>query len=234
MAARCSSTRSASSTSPCKRSCCACWRAGACAGWVRCARSRSTCASSPPPTDPCASSPRTGQVPRRSVLPPVDHRRRGAAAARPGGRHRASGRAFPPAACPHLCPTGASLTHRARLRLACASWPGNVRELRNTLEQVVVFHQGGEIDGHAFPFIVPDRPAAAQAGFALPPGGIDLEQLERSLTLQALERTGWNMTPAGRLLGLSRDAVRYRVEKFQLRADPGDVAREQARMYLLG
>ena len=102
-----------------------------------------------------------------------------------------------------------------------------MRELRNTLEQVVVFHQGGEIDGHAFPFMAPEQPAAAAvaAEFILPPEGIDLERIERSLTLQALERTGWNMTSAGRLLGLSRDAVRYRVEKFQLRADPGDVAR---------
>ena len=56
----------------------------------------------------------------------------------------------------------AALTHRARLRLRAHSWPGNVRELRNTLEQVVVFHQGGEIDGHAFPFMAPERPAAAQ------------------------------------------------------------------------
>ena len=50
----------------------------------------------------------------------------------------------------------------------------------------------------------------------LPAGGIDLEQLERSLVVQALERTGWNQTRAAALLGLNRDQIRYRIEKFQL------------------
>jgi len=117
-----------------------------------------------------------------------------------------------------------SLSPGARKRLCAHAWPGNVRELRNVLEQVVVFHEGGEIDGPAFPFVPLDQPTAAEAGFALPLAGVDLEQLERNLSLQALERTGWNMTHAGRLLGLSRDAMRYRVEKFQLRVDPEDSA----------
>ena len=50
----------------------------------------------------------------------------------------------------------------------------------------------------------------------LPAAGIDLDQLERSLVLQALERTGWNQTRTGALLGLNRDQVRYRIEKFNL------------------
>jgi transcriptional regulator with GAF, ATPase, and Fis domain len=50
----------------------------------------------------------------------------------------------------------------------------------------------------------------------LPAAGLDLEQLERSLVVQALERTGWNQTKAAALLGLNRDQIRYRVEKFQL------------------
>ena len=50
----------------------------------------------------------------------------------------------------------------------------------------------------------------------LPADGIDLEQLERSLVVQALERTGWNQTRAAALLGLNRDQIRYRIEKFQL------------------
>jgi transcriptional regulator with GAF, ATPase, and Fis domain len=50
----------------------------------------------------------------------------------------------------------------------------------------------------------------------LPAAGIDLEQLERSLVVQALERTGWNQTRAATLLGLNRDQIRYRIEKFQL------------------
>jgi len=50
----------------------------------------------------------------------------------------------------------------------------------------------------------------------LPASGIDLEQLERSLVVQALERAGWNQTRASALLGLNRDQIRYRIEKFHL------------------
>ena len=53
-------------------------------------------------------------------------------------------------------------------------------------------------------------------GVDLPAGGIDVEKLERSLVVQALERTNWNQTKAATLLGLNRDQIRYRIEKFQL------------------
>ena len=53
-------------------------------------------------------------------------------------------------------------------------------------------------------------------GVQLPPHGVELEQLERSLVEQALERNGWNQTRAAALLGLNRDQIRYRIEKFKL------------------
>jgi two-component system response regulator AtoC len=53
-------------------------------------------------------------------------------------------------------------------------------------------------------------------GVKLPPEGIELEQLERSLVMQALERSGWNQTRAATLLGLNRDQIRYRIEEFKL------------------
>jgi transcriptional regulator with GAF, ATPase, and Fis domain len=53
-------------------------------------------------------------------------------------------------------------------------------------------------------------------GIELPPNGIDLEQLERSLVVQALERSAWNQTRAAALLGVNRDQIRYRIEKFNL------------------
>ena len=43
-----------------------------------------------------------------------------------------------------------------------------------------------------------------------------IQQLERSLVVQALDRTGWNQTKAATLLGVNRDQIRYRIEKFQL------------------
>ena len=48
------------------------------------------------------------------------------------------------------------------------------------------------------------------------PEGLNLEEVERDLLLQALDRTDWNQTHAGRLLGINRDQVRYRIEKFGL------------------
>ena len=65
-----------------------------------------------------------------------------------------------------------------------------------------------------FPAVAARRQAAH--GIALPAEGVDLEQLERSLVVQALERSGHNQTRAAALLGLNRDQIRYRIEKFGL------------------
>jgi DNA-binding NtrC family response regulator len=62
-------------------------------------------------------------------------------------------------------------------------------------------------------------PAAAahgDAAFRLPAEGVNLEALEQSLVVQALERCGGNQTRAAALLGMNRDQIRYRVEKFGL------------------
>jgi DNA-binding protein Fis len=50
----------------------------------------------------------------------------------------------------------------------------------------------------------------------LPPEGVRLEDVERQLLTQALERAGGNQTQAAQLLGINRDQVRYRIEKFGL------------------
>jgi transcriptional regulator with GAF, ATPase, and Fis domain len=59
-------------------------------------------------------------------------------------------------------------------------------------------------------------PTRLTEGVALPANGIELDQLERSLVVQALERSGWNQTRAAGLLGLNRDQIQYRIEKFKL------------------
>jgi transcriptional regulator with GAF, ATPase, and Fis domain len=58
--------------------------------------------------------------------------------------------------------------------------------------------------------------SAVTATFRLPPEGVNLEEVERQLVVQALERTSGNQTHAGHLLGINRDQVRYRIEKFGL------------------
>ena len=94
-------------------------------------------------------------------------------------------------------------------------WPGNIRELRNAIERGMLLSDGPMLEASDFSA---GGAVAVRLGetVELPAGGIDLEQLERSLVVQALERTGWNQTKAATLLGLNRDQIRYRVEKFQL------------------
>jgi transcriptional regulator with GAF, ATPase, and Fis domain len=58
--------------------------------------------------------------------------------------------------------------------------------------------------------------SSSQSQFRLPPGGLKLEEVERQLVVQALERARGNQTRAGQLLGINRDQVRYRIEKFGL------------------
>jgi DNA-binding NtrC family response regulator len=91
-------------------------------------------------------------------------------------------------------------------------WPGNVRELRNAVERAVLLAHDSLLRPADFAALsrVPAH------GFRLPPEGTSLEDVERRLLLQALERAGGNQTHAGQLLGLNRDQVRYRVEKFGL------------------
>ena len=94
-------------------------------------------------------------------------------------------------------------------------WPGNVRELRNAVERAMLLADGDTLTAADFAL---GAGGTVRLGdqVDLPAGGLDLEQLERSLVVQALERTGWNQTRAAALLGLNRDQIRYRIEKFHL------------------
>jgi DNA-binding NtrC family response regulator len=108
-----------------------------------------------------------------------------------------------------------SITPDATARLQTYGWPGNVRELRNAVERAMLFGEGKMLSLDDFP-ITSGASSRLNEAVALPAEGIDLEQLERSLVVQALERSGWNQTRAAALLGLNRDQIRYRIEKFKL------------------
>jgi DNA-binding NtrC family response regulator len=94
-------------------------------------------------------------------------------------------------------------------------WRGNVRELRNALERAMLLAEGNELNESHFPMLAAPE-MELSTGIGLPAEGINLEGLERSLVVQALERSGWNQTKAATLLGLNRDQIRYRIEKFEL------------------
>ena len=93
-------------------------------------------------------------------------------------------------------------------------WPGNVRELRNVIERAMLLSEGDRLEPADFAAL--RLSTVAGDGFELPATGLDLEQLERSFVVQALKRSGGNQTKAAALLGLNRDQIRYRIEKFGL------------------
>jgi two-component system response regulator AtoC len=125
----------------------------------------------------------------------------------------------------HFCEVVARLYGRevrlspaARRRLVEYPWPGNVRELRNVIERAVLLERRDEVSGETLERLLDPGSASSRERdpFALPIGGIDLAQLERSLIAQALQSTGGNQTRAAKLLGLTRDTLRYRLEKFEI------------------
>jgi transcriptional regulator with PAS, ATPase and Fis domain len=92
-------------------------------------------------------------------------------------------------------------------------WPGNIRELRNAIERAMLLMDRGWLEPDDFAAL---KPATAKVQFRLPQSGVVLEEIERQLLEQALARARGNQTHAGQLLGINRDQVRYRVEKYGL------------------
>jgi DNA-binding NtrC family response regulator len=114
------------------------------------------------------------------------------------------------------------LSDAAKQLIRSYRWPGNVRELRNTLENVVLFAEGDEIDAPAFGLPQATTAASLQvrgdSGFQIeiPDEGLRFEELERALIVSALSKAEGSQSGAARLLGMSRDTLRYRMEKFQI------------------
>jgi DNA-binding NtrC family response regulator len=107
--------------------------------------------------------------------------------------------------------------------LEAHSWPGNVRELRNAVERAMLLTEEHVLSAEDFQVLLPKEEITDH--FRLPHDGIDFEELERDLVIQSLERAGGNQTRAAALLGMNRDQIRYRVEKFQLAKPKPDKAR---------
>jgi DNA-binding NtrC family response regulator len=122
----------------------------------------------------------------------------------------------------YLRKTTTRISPEAEKILTSYGWPGNIRELRNLLERLVVLEGAEEI----LPEHLPNWVTSSKAGITtstpgggritLPTSGISLDDLEKDLIVQALERTKNNKTQAAKLLNLSYDTFRYQVKKFGL------------------
>ncbi|WP_317706708.1 sigma-54 dependent transcriptional regulator [Methylomarinovum caldicuralii] len=95
-------------------------------------------------------------------------------------------------------------------------WPGNVRELRNVCERLAILLPGQTIEATNLPTEITAARGtlAAVDGIHLPADGLSLEQVEIELIRQALARTRGNRSRSARLLGISRDTLLYRMQKY--------------------
>ena len=108
------------------------------------------------------------------------------------------------------------LLPEARIKLETYRWPGNIRELRNVIERAMLFASGPQIEDRHLLLEGIVLESGPKGGWQLPSEGVDIDAVERTLVEQALQRAHWNQTHAAKLLGLNRDQVRYRIEKFNL------------------
>jgi len=113
---------------------------------------------------------------------------------------------------------GVPVTAAAMEKLIAHHWPGNVRELENAIERSLILRAGGELDAADVRLESRSRPASD----AFLPEGVTLEEHERALIREALRRAGGNKSQAARLLGLTRNALRYRLTQMGVADANGD------------
>ena len=107
-----------------------------------------------------------------------------------------------------------AISPAAMRALEAYPWPGNVRELRNAVERAMLLSESDLLGPEHFTMLA--AATRVTSAFSLPPEGVNLETLERDLLVQALQRAQGNQTQAAQLLGMNRDRIRYRLEKFGL------------------
>ena len=95
-------------------------------------------------------------------------------------------------------------------------WPGNVRELQNVIERACALAQGGDLQPSDIQLDTPRNRSTASGPGAdrFLPDGMTLDQWEDEMIRESLKRAGGNKSQAARLLGLSRNALRYRLSKI--------------------
>jgi len=110
------------------------------------------------------------------------------------------------------------ISNQAMKLLNQYSWPGNIRELQNVLERAAIISHGSEIAAEDLPREFQSTPlkTGGETLVDIPDSGIRLEELERELIIKALEKSKGNQTRAAQLLGITRSALLYRIQKHGL------------------
>jgi DNA-binding NtrC family response regulator len=104
-------------------------------------------------------------------------------------------------------------------------WPGNVRELQNVIERACALAQGGELQPSDIQLDSPRNRSGASSDSSADrflPDGMTLDQWEDEMIRESLKRAGGNKSQAARLLGLSRNALRYRLSKIGIDDNEGE------------
>ena len=122
------------------------------------------------------------------------------------------------------------LSANAKKILENYSYPGNVRQLESAIERAILLCEDNTIRTEDLPpeMLNQSSPSsdASIENFKLPPEGVNFEDVERSLIMQAMERTDNNITKSAKLLGLTFRTLQYRLEKFGIKRDVTDEEEE--------
>ena len=115
------------------------------------------------------------------------------------------------------------VTYRAQIVLTRHSWPGNIRELENTIGSACMMVLGDTIDVEDLPEYLRASSSAAAASASIPMSApapadtLSLDDHEKQLVISALEKSAGNQSQAARILRISRDRLRYKMSKYNLR-----------------
>jgi two-component system response regulator AtoC len=133
------------------------------------------------------------------------------------------------------------ISPETRRVLLAHNWPGNVRELKNSIERAMILEDGSVLTPRYMPFALGDAARSGLTAFEassapadgggggkqlangrvlprlyIPEEGTSLEEVERAMVELAMRQANGNQTQAARLLDISRDALRYKLKKFEL------------------
>ena len=108
------------------------------------------------------------------------------------------------------------INEKALNKMIKYKWPGNIRELQNIIERCVILSLGSVITEEILPSDITNKVYNVDNDFILPEEGILLEDVEKNLIIQALDRSQFNQTKAAKLLGISRHTLIYRTEKYNI------------------